>query len=155
MNWRKKYNLKISRKMENKKKYIFTILVILSSVVFLFAKPADAEVIKSATELDYSPFSFVNKTGQPDGFDVEFLRAALKSVGADVSFYIAPWSQIKQDLADGKIQVLPLVGINEERRKIYDFTDSFITFYGAIFVRQDDNKIKTENDLKMVSCGCF
>jgi ABC-type amino acid transport substrate-binding protein len=76
------------------------------------------------------------------------LRATLKAVNLDVSFYAAPWDQIKQELADGKIQVLPLVGKTPEREQIYDFTEPYLTFYGAIFVRTGDTRIKTDKDLR-------
>jgi ABC-type amino acid transport substrate-binding protein len=104
-------------------------------------------IIKSASELDYPPFSIVTPKGEADGFSVELLRAALKAVNLDVTFYVAPWDQIKQDLADGKIQVLPVVGRTPEREPIYDFTEPYLTFYGAIFVRTGDTRIKIEKDL--------
>lgn len=75
------------------------------------------------------------------------MKASLKSVGLDVNFYVGNWDQIKQDLTDGKIQVLPLVGKTPQRESIYDFTKPYMTFYGAIFVREKDTRIKTVDDL--------
>ena len=105
------------------------------------------ETIKSASEYDYPPFSIVTEKGEADGFSVELLRASLKAVGLDVNFYVGPWAKIKQDLAEGKIQVLPLVGRTPEREKIYDFSVPYLTKYGGIFVRKDQTGIKTLKDL--------
>lgn len=105
------------------------------------------DVIHSASEYDYPPFCTVNKDGQADGFSVELLRETLKAVHLDVDFYIGSWDQVKNDLAEGKIQVLPLVGRTPEREQIFDFTVPYISFHGAIFVRQGDNRIKSEKDL--------
>ncbi|WP_457552755.1 transporter substrate-binding domain-containing protein [Desulfobacula sp.] len=105
------------------------------------------KTIKSASEYDYPPFSIVTEKGEADGFSVELLRASLKAVGLDVEFYVGPWAKIKQDLAQGKIQVLPLVGRTPEREKIYDFSVPYQTNYGGIFVRIDETSIKTLKDL--------
>lgn len=127
---------------------IAAFLIIAIAGSFQSACALESKIIKSASEPDYPPFCIVTAKGEADGFSVELLKAALKAVNLDVSFYTAPWNQIKQDLADGKIQVLPLVGKTPERELVYDLTESYLTFYGAIFVRTGDSRIKTERDLR-------
>lgn len=105
-------------------------------------------IISSAAEIGYPPFSIVNEAGQADGFSVELLRAALAATNHDVTFYTGPWSEVKEDLAEGRIQVLPLVGRTPEREPIYDFTVPYITLYGAVFVRNGDVRIQSVDDLK-------
>lgn len=109
---------------------------------------AQAETIKSATEYDYPPFSVISADGKAGGFSVELLTEALAKVGKDVDFYIDSWAKIKDDLINGKIQVLPLVGRTPERESFYDFTVPYISLYGAIFTRAEDKSIKTFDDLK-------
>jgi len=122
---------------------ILLCVILLGSSVFAF----EDGIIESATEYDYPPLSVVTEDGKADGFSVELLRAALKTKNLEVTFYVGPWSEIKQDLEDGKIQVLPLVGRTPEREPIYDFTKPYLTFYGTIFVRKGDTSIKTVSDL--------
>ncbi len=123
-----------------------SLVSILIAVLFTNAVNAQ-ETIKSASEYDYPPFSIVTATGEAGGFSVELLRASLNAVGLDVEFYVGPWAKIKQDLAHGKIQVLPLVGRTFEREKIYDFSVPYQTSYGGIFVRTDETRINTVKDL--------
>lgn len=120
---------------------LFVSLIFSSNLIYA------QEPIKSASEYDYPPFSIVTETGEADGFSVELLKASLKAVGLDVEFYVGPWAKIKQDLAHGKIQVLPLVGRTLERESIYDFSVPYKTNYGGIFVRNDEIGIKTLQDL--------
>ena len=82
------------------------------------------KTIKSASEYDYPPFSIVSEDGKADGFSVELLREALKQVDIDVEFKVGPWADIKDELRDGKIQVLPLVGRTPEREEIFDFSNT-------------------------------
>ncbi len=104
-------------------------------------------VVKSASELDYPPFSVITEEGLVDGFSVELLRASLDRVGLGVNYYVGPWSEIKTDLAEGRIQVLPLVGRTPEREEIYDFTVPYISIYGSIFVRRENTDISNLADL--------
>ncbi len=103
--------------------------------------------IKSASEYDYPPFCTVTPDGKADGFSVELLRASLRAVDYDVEFKVGPWNAIKEELKDGAIQVLPLVGRTPEREAMFDFTFKYLTLHGAIFVREGDTRIKTEDDL--------
>ncbi len=103
--------------------------------------------IQSASEPDYPPLAVVTTDGKADGFSVELLRETMKAMGRTVQFKVAPWGDIKQDLAEGRIQVLPLVGRTPEREAIYDFTLAYLTLHGTIIRRQGDNRINTLADL--------
>ena len=123
-------------------------LVVLCAL-FLGAPPSIAqEVIQSASELDYPPYSIVTEDGQADGFAVEMLRESLRVMGRDVRFKVGPWHKIKDDLAAGRIQVLPLVARTEERQAIYDFTAPYLNLHGSIVVRKGDRRIRGTSDLQ-------
>lgn len=103
--------------------------------------------IASASEIAYPPYSIVTADNQADGFSVELLRAALKTMGRDVTFEIGLWNDIKQRLADGEIEVLPIVGRTPEREQEFDFTFPYLTMHGAIVVRNDEAAIYGLADL--------
>ena len=112
-----------------------------------FAFANDKVVVKAASEHDYPPFCIVTPDCKADGFSVELLRAALDAVHLDVEFKVGQWAIIKEELKDGAIQVLPLVGRTPKREESYDFTFKYLTLHGAIFIRKGDTRIKTEDDL--------
>jgi signal transduction histidine kinase len=107
----------------------------------------DTGLILSASEYDFPPFCIVTADQQADGFSVELLRAALKVMGYEVSFQTGPWSEVRESLARGEVQVLPLVGRTPEREKIYDFTVPYITLHGTIVVREGTADILSLDDL--------
>ena len=106
------------------------------------------QVIASASELDYPPFSLVREDGTADGFSVELLKAVAQATGLRVTFKVGPWHVIKRELVDGRLDALPLVSYSTERDKELDFTAPYLRMHGAIFVRQDDTSIHDETDLK-------
>ena len=107
-----------------------------------------ADPVRSAAEPDYPPLSVVNSDGNADGFSVELLRAALAEMGMDVSFQTGAWSKIKTDLAEGRLDVLPVVGRTPEREALFDFTAPYLTLHGALFVREDNPRIGSPEDLR-------
>ena len=117
------------------------------SLIFIFSSVHAQTKVRSASEYDYPPLALVIN-GKARGFSVDLLKAALKTVNIDVSFYVGPWSQIKNDLAEGKIDVLPLVGRTPERETIYDFSVPYITLYGAVFIKKGVTDIKDIRDLQ-------
>lgn len=106
------------------------------------------DTIQIAVEPDYPPHCFVNEKGEADGFAVELFKEAAKAVGLEVKIKIGIWNVIKQELANGEIDALPFVGRTPEREQLYDFTVSYLSLHGAVFVRKRTNDIQSIEDLK-------
>ena len=84
----------------------------MMAAVLLGSCPTFGQQLRSAAEPDYPPFSIVNPAGEADGLAVELLKATADAIGLTVEFKTAPWAQIKEELAKGELDVLPLVGIS-------------------------------------------
>jgi len=125
-------------------------LLFLTSALFVLQIiAAEAALpVSSASEIDYPPYCLINEAGEAEGFSVELLRATLKEMGQEVAFSTGPWAKVKQALADGKIEVLPLVGRTPERENTFDFTFPYLTMHGTLVVRDDEEKITSPDDLK-------
>ncbi|MCB2183618.1 MAG: PAS domain-containing protein [Desulfobulbaceae bacterium] len=105
-------------------------------------------ILQSASELDYPPFAIVQADGTADGFSVELLQAVADAADIKVNISVGPWHEIKEKLAQGRLDVLPLVAYSPDRDKVFDFTVPYLQMHGAIFVRKGENSIRTEADLK-------
>ncbi|OFY39014.1 MAG: hypothetical protein A2X18_05630 [Bacteroidetes bacterium GWF2_40_14] len=115
---------------------------------------ADIAIIRTitvASEPDYPPFCIIDKSGKADGFSIDLIKAAAKAANLKIAIKIGIWNVIKQDLENGTIDVLPLVGRTPERELIYDFSLPYITLHGAVFVRRGTTDIKSVADLKSKS----
>lgn len=119
----------------------------ITAMGLLCACTAAGQTLRSAAEPDYPPLSIARTNGVADGFSVELLKAALSEVGMEASFKVAPWNQIKRELAEGNLDVLPLVGRTPEREALFDFTMPYLTLHGALFVRSDETAIRRLGDL--------
>ncbi len=101
-----------------------------------------------ASEPDYPPFCIVDEKGNADGFSVDLIKVVAEVMHLHVQVKVGPWAEIKQELVEGKIDALPLVGRSPEREEVYDFTFPYHTMNGAVFVRNGTKDIKTLNDMK-------
>jgi PAS domain S-box-containing protein len=133
----------------------FSILkaLFVAATLWLAAAPvcaADrtAPLLRSASELDYPPFALALPDGTADGFSVDLLKAVAEKAGFVVNFKTAPWATIKRELAEGELDVLPLVSYSQERDEYFDFTIPYLQMHGSIFVRKGTTDIRSEADLK-------
>lgn len=108
----------------------------------------DQHVLHSASELDYPPFAIVHPDGMAGGFSVDLLKAAAHAAGMSVTFKVGPWNELKQELADKVLDVLPLVSYSKERDNLYDFSTPYLKLNGTVFVRKDNKDIRHLSDLK-------
>ncbi|MBN2636115.1 MAG: transporter substrate-binding domain-containing protein, partial [Prolixibacteraceae bacterium] len=98
--------------------------------------PGFADTIIIASEPNYPPYCIVDENGNATGFSVDLFNAAANATGLNVIIKLGVWNQIKQDLAEGKIDALPLVGRTPEREELFDFTMPYLSLHGAVFARK-------------------
>lgn len=79
---------------------------------------------------------------------MELFRAAAEAVNLKPEIQIGYWNEIKQQLIDGTIDALPMVGRTRKRDKVLDFTFPYHSMSGALFVRKGTTSIKTLDDVK-------
>lgn len=130
---------------------LITLLVLFSVSTISAVQPASATITKTiqiASEPDYPPYCLVDENGEAAGFSIDLFRAAAEAAGLGVKIKIGIWSQIKQDLAEGRIDALPLVGRTPEREQLYDFTMPYLSLHGAVFVKKGTTGINALADLK-------
>ncbi len=133
---------------------MYSVFVILFGNSNSFAQTTDSlfyktyDTIYIASEPDYPPYCFVDNKGKADGFAVELFKASADAIGVNTKIKIGLWNVIKQELAEGKIDALPLVGKTPEREKIFDFTIPYLSLHGAVFKRKGEYSLNSLDDLK-------
>ena len=132
----------------NKNIFVFVLSVMLPLNWLHATSENKKNLLHSASEYDYPPYCIVTKDGKADGFSVELLRYVAEKMNMDIDFKVGPWAEIKKELIDGRLDVLPLVGYSKEREKYLDFSAPYLVLYGGIFVRSENTDIKSEADLK-------
>ena len=103
---------------------------------------------KTAIVADYYPYTFVNKTGVPDGFSIDLVKAITKVMGMDLEIKVDTWQRAMRDLETGEIDLLPMMAYSKERDKVFDFSAPHTIAFDAFFTRKDNKRINSIEDLK-------
>ncbi|ALN72804.1 amino acid ABC transporter substrate-binding protein [Aureimonas sp. AU20] len=108
-----------------------------------------AKTLRIGTEGTYAPFTFHNASGALVGFDVEIGPEVAKRLGVEPVFVEGKWDGLIAGLAADRYDaVINQVGITEERKARFDFSDPYIVSKAVLIVKQDDDAIKGFADLK-------
>jgi PAS domain S-box-containing protein len=109
---------------------------------------ADNKTLIVGSEQDYPPFALGLTDATADGFTVELWRAVAAESHLASSIRVLPFHEVLQQFKAGKIDVLINLAQSEERRQFADFTVPHVIVNGAVFVREGENSIHSEADLK-------
>jgi polar amino acid transport system substrate-binding protein len=105
-------------------------------------------VVVVGADRDYPPYEFVDKDGQPAGYNVELTRAIAEVMGMVVEFRFGDWAQIRAGLDAGQIDVLEGISFSEERARTLDFSAPHAIVHHAIFARTGSPRVETLDDLR-------
>ncbi|MEW5772995.1 MAG: transporter substrate-binding domain-containing protein [Thermodesulfobacteriota bacterium] len=95
-------------------------------LLLLAARPAAAleKPIVYAFDRDFPPFSML-KGREPDGFEVDVLKAALANRGFKLSFRpMESWDRVLSELSSGKVNVVSGMTRTELREKLFLFPEA-------------------------------
>ena len=112
--------------------------------------------IKVALEGNYPPFNFKDpKTGQLTGFEIDVAKLLAAKLGVKPEFTTTEWSGILAGLGAGKYDVIiNQVGITDERKKAFDFSDPYTLSSAQLIVRKDETRqFNSLEDLKGKKLG--
>jgi cystine transport system substrate-binding protein len=142
-----------------KRFFVFGLALVLAVSAFAGAKKETAvnslERIKAAGELvigiegTYPPYTFHDAaTNKLIGYDVEVAEAIAAKLGVKPKFVESKWDSLIIGLDSGLWDtVINQVGVTPARKEKYDFTVPYTYTHGVVIVRQDNDSIKSFEDL--------
>ena len=105
--------------------------------------------ITVAMEGTWAPWTYHDEDDKLVGFDVEVAQAVAKKLGVDVQFEEGEWDGLLAGVKAGRYDIMVNgVGYTQERAKAYDFSDPYCYNKTALIVRDDNEEIKSLEDLK-------
>ncbi|WP_182084795.1 amino acid ABC transporter substrate-binding protein [Aureimonas sp. ME7] len=108
-----------------------------------------AKALRIGTEGTYAPFTFHDASGKLVGFDVEIGEAIARKLGVEPVFVEGKWDGLIAGLAADRYDaVINQVGITEERKARFDFSDPYIVSKAVLITKDGNSDIKSFADLK-------
>ncbi|MFQ3549932.1 MAG: transporter substrate-binding domain-containing protein [Armatimonadota bacterium] len=98
-------------------------------------------------EEDWHPFEYIDSKGNPAGFNVDLTLALAEVMDFEVKIVPGTWNELFNKFNENKLDFLSGTFITEERKKIYNFSEPVFVISQSIFVRKDNDDIKSLDDL--------
>jgi polar amino acid transport system substrate-binding protein len=98
-------------------------------------------------DFNYPPYEFINKLGQPAGFNVELTRAIAEVMGLKAVINLGPWNEMRQGLEAGSVDIVQGMAFSPQRTREVDFSTPHALLYQSIWIRRDDRRIRSIDDL--------
>ncbi|MFA5028307.1 MAG: ABC transporter substrate-binding protein [Candidatus Methylomirabilota bacterium] len=115
-------------------------ILLLAALGLLFATTGNAgeKVYINGIDANFPPFAFVDKSGNPDGFDVKALDWIAKQMGFKVKHQPMDWDGIIPSLKAKKIDIVASgMSITDERSKQVNFTISYWKIKQVLVAKKD------------------
>ncbi|HPQ53645.1 MAG TPA: transporter substrate-binding domain-containing protein, partial [Spirochaetota bacterium] len=74
--------------------------------------------------------------GLPTGFNVDLMREVARVMGFQVEISLGPWSTVRKELEDGKVDILSGMYFSKERDRVVDFSNPHTVVSHDLFVRK-------------------
>jgi ABC-type amino acid transport substrate-binding protein/nitrogen-specific signal transduction histidine kinase len=97
---------------------------------------------------DYPPYEFLDKNGQPAGYNVDLTRAIAAQSGLEVEIRLGTWDEIRKGLSNGSINAVQGMFYSAERDKVYGFTPAHAVVNHVIAGRSGSPIPETLQQLK-------
>ena len=105
-------------------------------------------VVVVGGDFNYPPYEFIDKQGNPAGFNVELTRAIAEVMGLTVEIRLGPWDDMRRALEDGTVDILQGMAFSKERTREVDFSTPHALLYQSIWTRRDDRRIRSLAQLR-------
>ena len=129
---------------------IFLLIVFVnsfSSAVYAQDNKKIPEEIVAVHPVHFPPYYVTDEYGKPSGFAIDVMNQVAKRARLKVRYISLDWQQALTFLREGKADIIPNLGISEERKKFAKFTTTTDVFRISVFVRADNRSLKTIGDL--------
>lgn len=104
-------------------------------------------VLTVGTMGTYQPYTFLNKEGELDGFDVDIAKEIAKGLNVDIDFVSQEFSGMIAGLQTGKFDmVASQMTITDERKQQMLFSDPYITNEVKVIVQDSNTDIASIDD---------
>ncbi|TLM66436.1 MAG: transporter substrate-binding domain-containing protein [Deltaproteobacteria bacterium] len=112
------------------------------------SEPPHILAITVGADRDYPPYEFIDRNGEPAGYNVDLTRAIARVMGMKVEFVFGGWSEMRTALAKGTVDVLQGISYSEERAKTLAFSPPHTIVNHAIFARRGTPPVSSFEELR-------
>lgn len=130
-------------------------LLLLGCIFQSYAQFDSTRVYKIGADYAYYPYEYINEFHEPDGFDIDIIRAITSEIGIQIEIESGNWFSVKKKLEDGDIDMVAGMYYLPDRAEKVNFSMPFIIITHSIFAKEGDywqslKDVKDNENIKVV-----
>jgi len=129
-------------------KLIISLLCILYPVGLLadtWSSPG--RVIVIGGDYNFPPYEFIDKEGNPAGYNVDLTRAIAEVMAIEIKIVLGGWDDMRAAFVRGEIDVLQGMTVTRARQNLVTYSPPHAIVQQSIFARKGEAKISSLDDL--------
>jgi two-component system cell cycle sensor histidine kinase/response regulator CckA len=135
-------------------RWLVTVMLLAAADHTAAARPTDRSPLVLVGDRDYAPLSYLDD-GRARGLDVDVAMAIGHVLDRPVRIVLMEWSEAQREVLEGRADGLLSMGISDERRAQFTFTEPTLVHEYGLFVRADDERRATAPGRVGVTPGGF
>jgi signal transduction histidine kinase len=114
----------------------------------------DHPEIRLAVDPEFAPFDFIDEDGHYRGMASDYVDLLNERLGLQMEpVFGLTWSEAVEKVKRKEIDVLPAVGVTEERRQFLVFSRPYVSYYRVVITRVDAPFIAGVQDVRSWQVG--
>ncbi len=114
---------------------LLVLIFFLGWFVSLDAWPDLHDPIIVGGDYNFPPYEYVDKHGNPTGYNVELTRAIAEVMGMEIEIRLGDWDDMIGELKRGEVDVLQGMVASDERKKTFSFSSPHAIIHHSVFAR--------------------
>lgn len=128
------------------------LMILLTITLYSFlpglAEAQEERLIRVGFDKSLPPLSYLDKYGEPAGFDIDLIRKMATLHGYQIQFVPLEWEDTVIQLKTGQLDLVVGMKYTSTRDTFFDFSDSYLTMADALVVPLATRDISGINDLR-------
>jgi len=110
-------------------------LILAAAAALALTGAADAQAVRIGTEGHYTPWNFLDQSGNVAGFEIELGNELCKRAGLECSWVVNAWDTIIPNLLAGNYDaIMAGMAVTDERKESIDFSDNYFPLEPSRYV---------------------
>lgn len=112
----------------------YSILLGTALILLMLPQETAARRILRVGYYDFNPLVFDGTGNAPSGLFIDILDRIAEKHGWEIDYIYGTWKEIYDRLLDGRLDLVPCIGVSETRRNAVDFTEEHLFLdWGVIY----------------------
>ncbi|SDZ92650.1 amino acid-binding domain sensor histidine kinase [Desulfuromusa kysingii] len=103
--------------------------------------------VRIGGDYNYPPYEYLDQDGLPTGYNVELTQAVARVMGMEINIQLASWSEMRQALEKGDVDLLMGMAHTEDRLGEVEFSIPHAKVHQSIWIRDDNTTIRSVKDM--------